>query len=698
MLMFSTGMVPLGDVASRQLGWNMGGLVGNVIMYALALLATVIMAVGLRRRIQHWKLGKPVGEGFSDWGRRVPILLRETILQTQTRRRWLPGLFHSLIFYSFIVLFITTLIVMGQMDFGISIFHGNLYLVVSLLADLAGVTLLLGVIIAIIRRYIIKPEFLPESKPADGAILFLLLILALTGFIAEGARIKFYPGGDPWQAWTPIGSFFAMILGSLSESTGLMIHIITWWIHAVCTFAMIALIPYTKFFHMLAVPTNQLLSKLEPRGTLGRIDIEELFANDDVDEDVALGIAEGAHLSWKQRLDLSACLECGRCDEACPARAVAQPLSPRSLICDLRDMIETAATAKAGEDKDSETVRSAGGAIIEASGTVFEDTDFIWHCRTCYACQDICPAAVPHIDLIVELRRSEVMMEARMPAEVATAMKVMETQGNPFGAQAERMDVVEKLDLPIIGEGEETDILFWIGCCATFDPEKHRIIEDLVAILKAAGLSYAHLGRDEVCCGDPARLIGEENIFQMTAKQTVEVLNSRKFKQLMVLCPHCYNVFKNEYPQFGGNYSVVHHTELIASLIKEGKITLTDSVAEKVVYHDPCYLGRYQSIYAPARQALDAVPGLARAEMKNHHDQSFCCGAGGGHYWMELDQGDQRTYTARVDEAAAAGAETIAVGCVFCYQMLVDGLKARDLDEKIKIDDVANIVRKSMKT
>jgi len=682
MLLISSAVTPMGDVASRQLGWNMGGTPGVVIMYGLALVAFLIFAVGLRKRIKEWKLGKPVEEGFSDWCRRTKILIGEIFLQKSTCRRFLPGLFHSLIFYSFIILFITTLIVMGQMDFGINIFHGNFYLIVSLLADLAGALLLVGVIIAAVRRYLIKPDFLPEAKPSDMIILWLLAILALTGFLAEGARIRFHPDGDPWQAWTPIGSLTASLLGGLSSDAGLLIHSVVWWVHALCTFAMIALVPFTKFFHMLAIPTNQLLSKIGARGSLRRIDIEELFADDDVDEDVALGVAEGGHLTWKQRLDLSACIECGRCDEACPARAVDQPLSPRSLICDIRDMIED----------------GHNGPIIEKTGTVFEDTDFIWHCRSCFACQDICPAAIPHVDLFIELRRSEVMMEARLPSEAAAAMKVMETQGNPFGSQAERMDLVTKLGIPVLGEGEETDILFWIGCCATFDPEKHRVAEDMIAILKQAGLSFAHLGRDEVCCGDPARLMGEENIFQMTAKQTVETLNSRTFKKLLVICPHCYNVFNNEYPQFDGHYSVVHHTELIAQLIKEKKITLTEPTKETVVYHDPCYLGRYQSIFDAPRKALDAVPGIDRREMERNREDSFCCGAGGGHYWMDLDQGDQRLYTARVDEAKEAGASTIAVGCIYCYQMLVDGLKARDLDEKIKIDDVANIVRRSMKS
>lgn len=674
--------------AGRELGWNLG-LASIILMYVLALAAFVIFGVGLRKRILFWKRGKPAAEGFRDWGERLWILIRETFFQNQTRRRPWPALFHSLIFYSFLMLFITTLIVMAQMDFHIKIFHGLFYQVISLLADLAGGLLLVGLILAAIRRYGTKPDFLPESKPVDLLVLLLLAFLALTGFIAEGARIHAYPGnaelgypgGDPWKAWTPIGAFFAALLGGLSAQAATRLHFVIWWLHALGTFAFIALVPFTKFFHMLAIPTNQLLAKIAPKGTLQRVDIEALFAADDVDEDFAIGISDGNHLTWKQRLDLSACIECGRCDEACPARAVDQPLSPRRLIEDLKTMLESA-----GDD---------GVPIMGAAETVFADENFIWHCRTCHACQSICPAAIPHVDLFTELRRAEVMMEGRLPNEAAKALKTMEAQGNPFGGQAERMDLVAKLGIPVLAEGEETEILFWIGCTTTFDPEKHAIAADMVAIMRHLGIAHAHLGREETCCGDPARLMGDENLFQTTAKQTVASLGNRTFRRLLVTCPHCYNVLKNEYPQFGGRFEVVHHTQLLAEWIKAGRLKLTEPIPEKVVYHDPCYLGRYQGIFDAPRTVLRAIPGLTLREMSTHHDESDCCGAGGGHYWMDIDTGDGRTYTRRVDQAVAAGAETLGVACAFCYQMLTDGLKMRNLDEQMKLVDIVNLVRRS---
>ena len=689
------GAANLGGIPHREIMWNMG-LGTHIAMYGLMVVALVIFAVGLRRRILFWKMGKPDSERAGEWGRRLGILICETLLQRKTRRRPLPAIFHSLIFYSFAVLFVTTLIVMMDMDFGTHVFHGPFYLIVSLLADLAGAGLLVGLLVATVRRYGARPKFLPESTRIDGLILGILAFLVLTGFLAEGARIAFHPQGDPWKAYTPVGSLFALFLGGLSPQAGKTIHFGVWWLHALGTFSMIAMIPYTKFFHMLSIPTNQFLSKLEAKGSLRREDIEELFAADDMDEDFTLGVAQGQHLTWKQRLDLQACIECGRCDEICPAWNADQPLSPRKLIEDIRGICEKVYAEQ--KRKDAEPPDETACTILGHANTVFEDTEFIWHCRTCHGCQSECPAGIEHVDLFVELRRAEVMMEGRLPTDAGKALKTMETQGNPFGSQADRMDLVEKLRIPILKEGEETEVLFWIGCCTTFDPEKHKIAEDMVAIMRTAGVKFAHLGKEETCCGDPARVIGDENLFQSTAKQTVEVLKSRKFEKLLVICPHGYNVFKNEYPQFGGRFNVVHHSELIAEWIESGRIKLTRPVSGTVTYHDPCYLGRYQGLFKAPRVVLRAIPGLKVREMADHHERSFCCGAGGGHYWMDLDKGEGRPYTHRVDQARAAGADTIAVACSFCYQMLIDGTKARDVDEKVKVKDLVNLVRESLES
>jgi Fe-S oxidoreductase len=683
--------------ATRELMWNMG-TVSHVLMYALMVVAFVIFGLGLRRRVREWRAGKAADERLGDWVRRGWILVRETFLQRMTRERFLPGLFHSLIFYSFLALFVTTMIVMGDMDFGLRIYHGPFYLAVTLVADLAGAALLLGLGIACARRYLKRPEYLPENRTADAVILWMLAGIVLTGFLAEGARIRFHgPGAqlDPWRAYSPVGRLVAGLLGGMAPAGGRAIHFATWWVHALGTFTMIALLPQTKFFHMLAIPANQFFGKLTAKGALTHIDIEALLADESAEGDFAIGISRGDQLTWKQRLDLAACIECGRCDDNCPARGVGQPLSPRRLITDTRDLLDGAVRAGRGAPPDAATGLAAA-VLAGAAGTVFADPNFIWHCRTCHACQSHCPAGIEHVDLFMELRRAEVMMEGRIPGDAGRALKTLETQGNPFGAQAERLDFVKKLDIPIVAPGEEVEILYWVGCGTTFDPEKHAIAADLVAILKHAGVSFGHLGADERCCGDPARVLGDENLFQTSVRETIAALAARRFRTLLVSCPHGYNVFAHEYPQFGGNYRVIHHTQLLAQWLAEGRLRPQTRLDERVVFHDPCYLARYQGITAEPRRALRALPGLHLHEMCKRGCESFCCGAGGGHYWMDIDQGEQRTYTRRVDEAVAAGADTIAVACAFCYQMLSDGLKRRDLDERMQVVDVATLVRRSL--
>jgi Fe-S oxidoreductase/nitrate reductase gamma subunit len=652
-------------------------------MYALMVVAFALFAWGVRRRVRDWKSGRATDETFTDWGRRAWVLVRESLLQNQTRRRFLPGLFHSLIFYSFLALFATTLVVMMDMDFGIHIYHGDVYLAFTILSDAAALLFLVGLAIAAVRRYLAPPDFLPERRPADILVLAILGALVLTGLLTEGARIRFHPAGDPWKAYSPGGRLFAGLFDGLTPRTGRAIHFGVWWIHALGTFAMIALIPHTKFFHMLAIPMNQFLEKRAPKGSLPRVDIERLLASEECEAEVVLGIAATDQLTWKQRLDVDACILCGRCDEVCPARLAGQPLSPRHLIDDLK-----ALNARTGHGDPV--------SIIGAEGTVFRDLDFIWHCRTCHACQSICPAAIRHVDLFFELRQAEVLMQGRLPAEAGRALKTLEAQGNPFRAQAERLDFVERLGIPLIGPGEETEILYWIGCVTTFDPQKQRIAEDLVAILRHAGVRFGHLGRDETCCGDPARVLGDENLFQTIAKQTVAALDARRFTTLLVSCPHGYNVFANEYPQFGGRYRVMHHSQLLAQWIAEGRLRLSKAVPGRVTFHDPCYLGRYQGIFDPPRQVLRSLPDLDLREMRNHRDESFCCGAGGGHYFMDIDTGTERPGTVRVAEAVACRADTIAVACAYCQQMLQDAVKARNLEEQIQVLDIATLVRRSL--
>jgi len=356
-------------------------------------------------------------------------------------------------------------------------------------------------------------------------------------------------------------------------------------------------------------------------------------------------------------------------------------------------------------DPELNPVRAVGGAAAgevavgrEVSPAVIGrafDEEFIWFCRTCTTCMEVCLAYIDHVDTVIEVRRNEVIMQGRAPADAVRAMKMLESLGNPFGPQSDRTDWVEKMNVRVVGPGEECDVIYWIGCCTTFDPAKRKIARDLYTLLKRCGIEFGVLGEGERCCGDPARVMGQEQIFQTIVKEQVEELNKRKFKVLLVSCPHCYNVLKNEYPQFGGKYNVVHHSEFIHEMIWNGGLTPRFGERRKVVYHDPCYLGRYAKIFDAPRESLKAIPGADLVEMSSSRESSLCCGGGGGHFWMDIKKGE-RINNLRVQQAKAAGADTIVTGCAYCMQMLDDSVKISNLDEEIRVVDIATMVLQSL--
>ena len=660
--------------ATREIMWNIGPA---WLMYVLAVASGVALVAGMAMRIREWRKGKPAGERLADWGTRLWILAREVLFQKRVRSSPLPGLFHGLIFYSFIVLVITTGVVAMDYDFHTTLFRGWTYVILSVAAEAAGVFLLIGVGIAAWRRYVSRPKTI-ETTAGDTIALALLAVIVVTGFLAEGLRIAV--AGDEWKALSPVGWALGLAFAGVGYRAGGILHQVFWWTHAVAAFGWIASIPYWKFVHMLALPGNVFFSKLEPRGALQRVDIEKLMEADEAGKgEFHVGIEKTGDFTWKQRLDLAACIGCGRCEEVCPATLAGQPFSPRRLVSESKRLSSGGNGA------------NGGTAIV---GNAF-DEDFIWFCRTCTACMEVCPAAIDHVDTLLEIRRNEVLMQGRVPGEASRALRAIENQGNPFGVQNDRLKWVESLGLKVIGPGEECDVIYWIGCCTTYDPAKQSIASDLCELLRRCGIEFGVLGADERCCGDPARVLGDERLFQDTAKAQVEAIRQRKFKVLLVSCPHCYNVLKNEYRQFGGDFNVVHHSEFLHEMLWAGELVPSRGEKRRIVYHDPCYLGRYQKVYDAPRQVLRALPGAELVEMKSHHEKSMCCGGGGGHYWMDLKRGE-RINNLRVRQADAAGADTIVTGCAYCRQMLDDSVKLVELDDRIKVVDIVSIMLRSL--
>lgn len=670
--------------ATRPIMWNVSPA---WLMYVLFAAALAVFGYGLYKRIAFWRAGKADGERFSDWGRRLRLLLGELLLQRRVIGSRLPGLFHGMIFYSFLVLVVVTTVVALDYDFGTTFFRGWFYVFLTAAAEPAGVLILAGVGIAAWRRYVTRPTTI-ESTPGDAVALALLALIVVTGFLVEGLRVAVL--GDPWAWLAPVGYGASFLFVGLSEEAGRTVHAALWWAHAVFAFGWIAAIPYTKFVHLLALPTNVFFQKLKPRGELARVDIEELTARDDFDESsFRVGIERAGDLTWKQRLDAEACVKCGRCDEVCPPLRASHPFSPQRLPAGHGEALRSAGPGIDGSG--GQPAGTTGDADPTALVGAAFDRDFIWHCRTCAACMEVCPAAIDHVDTFMEMRRNEVLIQGRLPPEAARMLKMMEAQGNPFGLQEDRTAWISGMGWRVVAPDEDCDVIYWIGCCTTYDPDKQAIAANMGRLLDRCGIQWGVLGADERCCGDPARLMGEERLFQETAKAQIDRIRRRRFRVLLTSCPHCYNVLRHEYRQFGAEFNVVHHTEFILDMLRRGDLKPRADRSRRITYHDPCYLGRYQRIYDAPREVLRAIPGASLLEMQDSRERSLCCGGGGGHYWMDLKAGE-RINNIRVRQARDVGADTIVTGCCFCKQMLDDSVKLADLEDKVRVVDIATLV------
>jgi Fe-S oxidoreductase len=455
-----------------------------------------------------------------------------------------------------------------------------------------------------------------------------------------------------------------------------------WWVHNLVVLLFLNLLPRSKHFHIITAIPNVFFRKLEPTGALSKMDLEnaETFGTSHINQ-----------FNWKQVLDMYSCTECGRCSSHCPATMSGKNLAPRQLLLDLRDYLY--------EHQQEMTSKGPGQENGEVGENIVGDKlvhdDVLWACTTCRACEEACPVLIEYVDKIVDMRRHLVQEEARFPTELTRTFKGMETQGNPWGLGYEkRADWAEGLEVPLLSEHPEAEYLYFVGCAGAFDDRNRKTTMAFTRILKKAGVSFAILGREEPCNGETARRLGNEYLFQTMAQNTIEVFNNHSVKKIIVNCPHCFNTLKNEYPQFGGQYEVIHAAELISRLVQEGKLTLQGEAAKKVTYHDSCYYGRYNDIYDSPREVLAKIPGTQVQEMHRHKRTGMCCGGGGGWMWME-EPADKRVNHLRVEQALATNPDVIAVSCPFCMIMLNDGLKAKNADDKVEMLDVVELVEKA---
>ncbi len=597
------------------------------------------------------------------------------------------GLMHSMIYFGFLVLMgVTTVLEIDhQMPESLKFLHGTTYKAYALVGDLAGTVFTVGVIWAIVRRYIQRPYRIRiKTKAEHGVILGTFLAIGITGFVAEGFRIA-VDGMPDYEKFSFIGYPLATAFDGMSASAISTWHQWSWIAHVVSFVVFLAILPVTMLRHVFTSPLNMYLrDKDRPKGAM------KPMPNLMETELESFGASVVEDFTWKQLLDTDACTMCGRCTSVCPAHATGKPLDPREIVLKTGEVM-----AATGSPQVSPPL-GVDGEIKIGANSLFEriTAEEIWSCTSCKACDEICPVNIEILDKILDMRRYLSLMESNFPAELGNAYRAMENQGNPWGMnQGERGDWANDIaGVEIVDPGSAltTEYLYWVGCAGSFDDKNKKVTQSMAKLLRRAGIDVAILGPSEMCTGDSARRSGNEYLFQMLAMPNIEMLDGMGVKKIITQCPHCFNTLQNEYPQLGGNYEVVHHTQLLEELIADGRLDVSQAtLEERITYHDSCYLVRHNDVYMAPRKVVGAIKGIEIVEMPRNGTTGMCCGAGGARMWMEESIGT-KVNDERAREALSTGATRIATACPFCYIMLDDGAKAAGADEdQVKVADLA---------
>lgn len=617
---------------------------------------------------------------FKDIGERINTTLVNVLGQKAVRRDFWIGTAHALIFWGFIIISFGTL-----EQFSMTLYSGasfefigqTLYSLFVSAQDLFTALVLVGVLYAAYRRLLVKPKHMGKSSDANYILLFTGSLM-VSIFLMNTFHVL---GSDPWFKdhyfiSKHLAAFFSQF--GFEESTSHHLYTFFKWVHMCIVLGFAVYIPGSKHLHIIAAGPNTFLKHLPREKAMRSINFE--------DESVTqYGAAKVTDLSWKDTLDMYSCTECGRCQSLCPAWNTDKPLSPMKLIGDLKKNLYANKTAiLAG--KDEEVTSLIDERVTE---------DVIWACTSCRACEIACPVFIEHTDKIYESRKNLVMMESKFPPEMQAVFKNIETNGTPWAFSAsERANWAEGLEIKTmadVGSADQVDALLWVGCAGAYDDRNKSVIKSFVNLLKKANVKFAILGTEEQCTGDPARRVGNEYLYQTLAKMNVETLNRYQAKKIITACPHCFNTIKNEYKELGGDYEVIHHSQYIGQLVTEGRLKPTKTLEETITYHDSCYLGRWNNVYEEPRSVLNSIDGVNLVEMKQHHEEAMCCGAGGGRMWMEEHIG-KRINVVRTEQALETQANIIATACPFCITMISDGVKAKDATDKVQVKDIAEIL------
>lgn len=660
-----------------------------LLFIVLLLFSLYSFGMGIKERYEILAMAKPENR-FDQPGQRLLGALSIVLGQKRLMREPGAGLMHLCIFWGLVIFSLGIIVVMLEGLFPslmIPVLGSNPYF--YLLVDVFGLLAIIGMLVSAYRRYIAKVPRLGVGDWSEERVIVGLIsgivLLVISYFVSSGANAV--TAGADRYVLAPVTGMLAAMWSSMSPSNSQVIYEVFWWMHVILAFGLLVFFRYSHLVHPLAAPINIYLRNLQPRGgSIKSLDLED-------EEEENFGVSKITDYTWKQLLDCFACAECGRCQDNCPAYLSGKPLSPKMLIATLKDNLPRKAKA-AGNLKEAYAATETDGeaSLPELAGEVISE-DIIWSCTTCYACQEHCPQLNEHINKIIDLRRNLVLDRSEFPSEAQLAFTNMERNFNPWGVGwSNRGDWADDLDVPTMEDNKDAEYLLFVGCAGSFDDRIKNVTTALVKILKAADISFAILGSEEKCCGDSARRLGNEYLYQSLVEENIEVFNEYGVKKIITTCPHCFNSLKNEYPNFGGNYEVIHHTQLINDLIENKKLNLQGAGDSfKITYHDSCYLGRYNNEYDAPRRIIGQLPGASFVEMSRNKDRAFCCGAGGGRMWLEETLGN-RINVMRTEQALQTQPEVIAVNCPFCLTMIEDGLKEHDQVENVQTKDIAELV------
>ena len=684
---------------------------------AVTVIALAIAGRRLYRLSRLVRAGQPAPGRTEGVPKRVAAELAEVIGQRKMFKKAVPGIAHAVTFWGFLVLLFTIIEAYGDLfDRSFAVPFIGHTAVLGFFEDLFAVSILVAIVVFSVIRLVKSPandnresRFFGSHVVAAWITLLLIAIVVVTLLAYRGAQVNTHD--FPYGGWAFASHAIGRALSHFSTSvnkdieTGMLIANIA------VIMGFLVFVSYSKHLHIFVAPLNVAFSR-RPRA-LGALATTPALDPETMDENDVFGAGQIEHLSWKQLLDLATCTECGRCQEQCPAWATGKPLSPKLVIMGLRDnlfassprLLAHKAKAAGPDGASGEAQGSGAEADAQVPTPLVPDViseDVLWSCTTCGACVEACPVDIEHVDTIVDMRRYEVLMESRFPTEAGTMLRNIENQGDPWGlGQAKRLDWTAGLDfeVPVVtGQiPDDVEYLFWVGCAGALDERARKTTQSVARLLHDAGVRFAVLGPKETCTGDPPRRLGNEYLFQMQAQQNIETLKGAGVTKVIASCPHCFNTIAHEYPALGGNFEVIHHTQLLESLVGAGRISPGPSMAgTTVTYHDPCYLGRHNRVFDEPRRVLSSLPGVRSVEMHRCREKGFCCGAGGARMWLEEKIGT-RVNHARTDEALGTDASVVSTACPYCMIMIDDAVRDRQREDDVRVMDVAQILEESMR-